>query len=672
MKYNLNPPRPKIKITDDMPEKFATRTFISVFNDKTSANRGEMTQSQVNSSLIPINAERPLTDSSLGPDLLSHSSCIDIVRNDTITLLGVVNFQMDTYFIYKQGSTGLIDIYEYSRFTTTADFTVHNKSNFKDIIKMGKIGETFEINDFPFIKSSIASYEPTSNSVGYGVNLRTISTIAKGVEEDGYIIDSEAFNKIAHLKSKVYTINLGSGGRDRAIKSVGDRLIPPVGTIVKSPVLLTVINKTKYNVLNETSQLSLEDETYFLHPNSMVTKIEVICNEPIDVPELEEYRQERLKSRREIYDILKKYPDEQLTSLAQSYKSNCRYSKYRLDNDFVNKPIIYITTVRLVFGGNGTKLSNLHGGKNTADTVLVSNLNIKNTLIVPKGMLVDEYGERIDMVKASTSDVKRNNMGALFERGLNAISLTLYRKIRDKELTPQQVYDFLQEHHKLLGRYADFEKLNLDVEATYEWLSNKRLRHILLPESHGISMKKMTEIVTNAEKMIGHRKLKCYIYGKEMTDVFEVGEIFNIVLRNDPEFANQTSSITEVDLRGYPVESDDGKRDGKSLFAVKPGKLSMLALRLLLNILPPEVMNEFINGQPITSILEYYNSVGIDLTFNDSNDEILLSDESDNSDTEEIPFEFNPTDEEIDPSLEIYDNGEDESEKEEDVADIVD
>ena len=287
-------------------------------------------------------------------------------------------------------------------------------------------------------------------------------------------------------------------------------------------------------------------------------------------------------------------------------------------------------------------------------------------------MLVDEYGERIDMVKASTSDVKRNNMGALFERGLNAISLTLYRKIRDKELTPQQVYDFLQEHHKLLGRYADFEKLNLDVEATYEWLSNKRLRHILLPESHGISMKKMTEIVTNAEKMIGHRKLKCYIYGKEMTDVFEVGEIFNIVLRNDPEFANQTSSITEVDLRGYPVESDDGKRDGKSLFAVKPGKLSMLALRLLLNILPPEVMNEFINGQPITSILEYYNSVGIDLTFNDSNDEILLSDESDNSDTEEIPFEFNPTDEEIDPSLEIYDNGEDESEKEEDVADIVD
>lgn len=672
MKYNLNPPRPKIKITDDMPEKFATRTFISVFNDKTSANRGEMTQSQVNSSLIPINAERPLTDSSLGPDLLSHSSCIDIVRNDTITLLGVVNFQMDTYFIYKQGSTGLIDIYEYSRFTTTADFTVHNKTNFKDIIKMGKIGETFEINDFPFIKSSIASYEPTSNSVGYGVNLRTISTIAKGVEEDGYIIDSEAFNKIAHLKSKVYTINLGSGGRDRAIKSVGDRLIPPVGTIVKSPVLLTVINKTKYNVLNETSQLSLEDETYFLHPNSMVTKIEVICNEPIDVPELEEYRQERLKSRREIYDILKKYPDEQLTSLAQSYKSNCRYSKYRLDNDFVNKPIIYITTVRLVFGGNGTKLSNLHGGKNTADTVLVSNLNIKNTLIVPKGMLVDEYGERIDMVKASTSDVKRNNMGALFERGLNAISLTLYRKIQDKELTPQQVYDFLQEHHKLLGRYADFEKLNLDVEATYEWLSNKRLRHILLPESHGISMKKMTEIVTNAEKMIGHRKLKCYIYGKEMTDVFEVGEIFNIVLRNDPEFANQTSSITEVDLRGYPVESDDGKRDGKSLFAVKPGKLSMLALRLLLNILPPEVMNEFINGQPITSILEYYNSVGIDLTFNDSNDEVLLSDESDNNDTEEIPFEFNPTDEEIDPSLEIYDNGEDESEKEEDVADIVD
>lgn len=672
MKYNLNPPRPKIKITDDMPEKFATRTFISVFNDKTSANRGEMTQSQVNSSLIPINAERPLTDSSLGPDLLSHSSCIDIVRNDTITLLGVVNFQMDTYFIYKQGSTGLIDIHEYSRFTTTADFTVHNKTNFKDIIKMGKIGETFEINEFPFIKSSIASYEPTSNSVGYGVNLRTISTIAKGVEEDGYIIDSEAFNKIAHLKSKVYTINLGSGGRDRAIKSVGDRLIPSVGTIVKSPVLLTVINKTKYNVLNETSQLSLEDETYFLHPNSMVTKIEVICNEPIDVPELEEYRQERLKSRREIYDILKNYPDEQLTSLAQSYKSNCRYSKYRLDNDFVNKPIIYITTVRLVFGGNGTKLSNLHGGKNTADTVLVSNLNIKNTLIVPKGMLVDEYGERIDMVKASTSDVKRNNMGALFERGLNAISLTLYRKIRDKELTPQQVYDFLKEHHKLLGRYADFEKLNLDVEATYEWLSNKRLRHILLPESHGITMKKMTEIVTNAEKMIGHRKLKCYIYGKEMTDVFEVGEIFNIVLRNDPEFANQTSSITEVDLRGYPVESDDGKRDGKSLFAVKPGKLSMLALRLLLNILPPEVMNEFINGQPITSILEYYNSVGIDLTFNDSNDEILLSDESDNSDTEEIPFEFNPIDEEIDPSLEIYDNGEDESEKEEDVADIVD
>lgn len=672
MKYNLNPPRPKIKITDDMPEKFATRTFISVFNDKTSANRGEMTQSQVNSSLIPINAERPLTDSSLGPDLLSHSSCIDIVRNDTITLLGVVNFQMDTYFIYKQGSTGLIDIYEYSRFTTTADFTVHNKTNFKDIIKMGKIGETFEINDFPFIKSSIASYEPTSNSVGYGVNLRTISTIAKGVEEDGYIIDSEAFNKIAHLKSKVYTINLGSGGRDRAIKSVGDRLIPPVGTIVKSPVLLTVINKTKYNVLNETSQLSLEDETYFLHPNSMVTKIEVICNEPIDVPELEEYRQERLKSRREIYDILKNYPDEQLTSLAQSYKSNCRYSKYRLDNDFVNKPIIYITTVRLVFGGNGTKLSNLHGGKNTADTVLVSNLNIKNTLIVPKGMLVDEYGERIDMVKASTSDVKRNNMGALFERGLNAISLTLYRKIQNKELSPQQVYDFLQEHHKLLGRYADFEKLNLDVEATYEWLSHKRLRHILLPESHGITMKKMTEIVTNAEKMIDHRKLKCYIYGKEMTDVFEVGEIFNIVLRNDPEFANQTSSITEVDLRGYPVESDDGKRDGKSLFAVKPGKLSMLALRLLLNILPPEVMNEFINGQPITSILEYYNSVGIDLTFNDSNDEVLLSDESDNNDTEEIPFEFNPIDEEIDPSLEIYDNGEDESEKEEDVADIVD
>lgn len=621
MKFNDYPKRTTIKITENMPEYYETRNFISVFCNKNAPSRKEMTQTQFNSCVIPHNAELPLCDSALSADLLTESSCIDIIKKGTITLIDRVDYQTESYFIYVDVD-GLIDVYKFDKFSTTSDFTVFNKTDFKYL----KPGETIEIDDFPFIKSALNSYEPISNSVGYGVNLRTISSIAKGVEEDGYIIDADAFRKFLIPKSKVFTINMGKGGKDKALKPIDGRLIPEIGKMIKRDVLITLINKTKYNVLGDTDQFSSEDENYYVHPNSFVTKIEVYCNEPIDVPELEKYRLEKLEMRRKIFEILNKYPDEKLTPIAQNYKSNFACSKFRFEKDFVNKPLIRITTCRLAFGGDGTKLTNMHGGKNTADRVIGGSTNI---YIAKPGLLRDEYGERIDMIKSSSSDIKRNNLGALFERALNAISLTLYRKIRDNALTSRQVKEFLDEHFRLLGRYAEFSKLDLDEEAIMEWLRHKRLKHRLLPCSSGITMDVISEILQNAKDKIGHRRLTVYFGKRQLTDKFEVGEIFNMVLRNDQEAGNQTTSIAEVDLRGYPIENDAKKRTGRSLFTDKPGKFSILALKNLLNSVSSDVVDELINRKDITSLEEYYNSVGIGLSFKDRySDDHIITDES--------------------------------------------
>ena len=630
--------REVIKIVNGMPERYSTKTLINAFIKHTSSGRKEMYSAQMLSMTIPRHAEVPLCDSALAPSILTKSSCVQVLRNTTVKILGRFKHNLDTAVFYEHN--GIIKMLEFHPYDYSRDWGVANVSDFinEDI----PLNEDIEIGDYPFRIEALDSYNPSTDTLGYGLNLRVITSVDRKNEEDGTYISDKVLKDFTCIKRRVIEVQLD----DVFVKGFGENVFPKVGEIINSDKLITLVKMSKYKTISSIGEPTIEDDTIVLAPGSFISKLDVISNSPIQNTELEEYRVSRLQHRREIYNFLRGLDSSKFDSMVSRVMDDYKYEIFREREMDYDKPMIRISLCRVDVPGIGSKFTTTAGGKFTVDGIF------------KHGDYLDDNGEAIDLILSASSIVKRENYSTpYFEKHINAINLHLHRCIKSGKLNKKDLYAIVRYMYEVAGedQLTCFLRLDLDEDDLYALYHDRVPKYIAMPESCNSNIKNFALIQDslihkNVERHDSIIKYK----GIPLTSKHEVGIIFVIKLLNDIEFGAQMSGMVEVDTRGYPLENSNTRLTGRSYWNVKPGKFSDLSLNLLVNLLKNEYVHILLNDNDNFSMNEYMNAIGAEFKLSSNRDMSMLS--GVNMDEED----FEEDDDDVEQYLEsIYDEDED-------------
>lgn len=597
--------REAITIKEGMPERYSTKTLIAAFNKNTSSGRKEMFAAQLASGTIPINAETPRCDSSLAPEVLTKSSCVQVLRNTVIKVLGRFKHQLDTTIFYEH--EGVVKVLNYHPYDYSRDWGVPNVSDLmsEDV----PIGEEIHIDDYPFRLEAIDSYNPDTETLGYGINVRVITSVDRRNEEDGTYMSKKTLKRFACIKRRVIEVNVD----DVFVKGFGDSVLPKIGEVISSTKLFSLIKASKYKTIGSIGADTLEDDIIVLAPGSFMTRVDVISNTPIMNAELERLRLERLEHRREVYSFLRGMDtDENFSTEVLRIMDDYKYEMFGDREIEYDKPILRINMCRLDVPGIGSKFTTTAGGKFTVDDVFED------------GDYVDEYGESIDCIISASSIVKRENYSTpYFEKHINAINLHLHRMCKDRRVSPENLYNIVQYMYGLCGSISlhDFNRQGLTHGELFMLYSKETPRFMDLPESARLTVREFALIQEKMESYgIGRFDHTIKYKGIPLTSKHEVGDVFLVKLLNDVEFGAQMSGLMELDSRGYPVENSNTRLTGRSFWGVKPGKFSDLALNVLVNLLKNEYVDVLLNENDNFAMNEYMNAIGAEFKLTSNRD----------------------------------------------------
>lgn len=601
--------REQVKIVKGMPEAYSTKTLINAFIKHTAASRKEMYSAQMLSMTIPRRAETPKSDSSLGPAILTKSSCVQVLRDTKIKILGRFKYDLDTTVFYEhEGVIKMLDFhpYDYSR-----DWGV---ANISDLINEDiPLNEEIEIGEYPFRIEAIDSYNPSTDTVGYGRNLRVITSIDRKNEEDGTYISDKVLKDFTCIKRRVIELKID----DVFVKGFGNSIFPKVGDIIKSDKLVTLVKASKYKTISSIGEATMEDDTLVLAPGSFISRLDVISNVPIQNEELEGYRLKRLNHRREIYEFLKRLDSSRFDSMVSRVMDDYKYETFRDREIDYDRPMIRISLCRVDVPGVGSKYTTTAGGKFTVDGIF------------RHGDYLDDRGEPIDLILSASSIVKRENYSTpYFEKHINAINLHLHRCVKEGRLSPEKLYDIVRSIYTIAGedQLRCFDRMCLTYDELFQLYASDVPKYIDMPESCVSDINMFANI---QRVLINHGVPRedsvIKFKGIPLTSKHEVGIIFVIKLLNDVEFGAQMSGLVEVDTRGYPLDNSNTRLTGRSYWNVKPGKFSDLALNLLVNLLKNEYVHVLLNEVDNFSMNEYMNAIGAEFMLTSNRDMSALS-----------------------------------------------
>lgn len=208
--------------------------------------------------------------------------------------------------------------------------------------------------------------------------------------------------------------------------------------------------------------------------------------------------------------------------------------------------------------------------------------------VYPDGYIKDEFGNNIDLVYPSTSISNRTILGLPYDHMLSGIAYFLYEKIQRNEITKSKLYEFVNKLMETLDVSPELQHANFTPDELWEYLSEDYLRIILMPYSNNLNLATMVKVKHLVEDYLGYRKLKIYRgYGDdkiEQTDLHEVGFMYIFRDLHDTYYGNSSISSVERNTKGFALDKDSSKRDGKSLFTKKACKYDVQLLNLMVNM----------------------------------------------------------------------------------------
>lgn len=242
------------------------------------------------------------------------------------------------------------------------------------------------------------------------------------------------------------------------------------------------------------------------------------------------------------------------------------------------------------------------------------------------GYIKDEFGNDIEMVFPATAIMNRTTLGILYDHTLSGISYFLHEKIRRNEVNKTQVFDFVSRLMKILEVDEEFNYANFNQDELWEYLQNDYLRITLMPYSNNLNLETMVKVKKLAEECIGYRKVKIYreINGEriEQTSLHEVGFMYTFRDLHDTYYGNSSISSVERNTKGFALEKDSSKRDGKSLFTKKACKYDVQLLNLMVNMATNADAHIIVNEEEETlyAIKETNEASGIKMVLGENDD----------------------------------------------------
>lgn len=594
--------RLKVEITEEMLETTQTQALAYAARGNDSSQRKDMALDQQMKLVVPIGAEYPYYQSSLMQDIMGRNSVIRR-RRGKITLLHHIKHQFMNFYIYKLN--GIINVLETDKFHTTNNFTSVLRTDL-DLLELNK---EYDIRDDEenFCLTYPDSYSPITDCVGLGKNMRSIITTNVDNASDSALVSERFCAEFTCLRQAEIKIEL----TEKRIISRYKNLFPDIGTVIQDDILFKIIQDTDDPIIlgqNPSIASGFEDEQIRVDSNSFLARVEVYSNVKCKDENLEKFRLELLDYRHKVYDTLSEYSDIEMSEEAKIYRENYKHDKFRINSQSTDYPYIKMTFYTIDIPDVGYKFSTQSGGKFTIQR------------IYRNGEFVDEYGRNIDCLYISQSLIARSTASPLYEVFHTGVMELLKYRIQNNEITPAKTYEFLSKYYDILGLKKEFEYIGMSKEDLYEFIKQGFPAVCYLPYTNNNDLQHASELYLLASKYIDYKRLSIYHIEDlgqklELTSKHEVGFIFYNRQKNDPREANSSTSISETNSKGYPVEKNASKKTGRSSYAKTSQKVDILTKEYMILQNTNSVNNAIFNTNVGGSYVVYETLLGMGINF---------------------------------------------------------
>ena len=594
--------RLKVEITEEMLETTQTQALAYAARGNDSSQRKDMALDQQMKLVVPIGAEYPYYQSSLMQDIMGKNSVIRR-RRGKITLLHHIKHQFMNFYIYKLN--GIINVLETDKFHTTNNFTSVLRTDL-DLLELNK---EYDIRDDEenFCLTYPDSYSPITDCVGLGKNMRSIITTNVDNASDSALVSERFCAEFTCLRQAEIKIEL----TEKRIISRYKNLFPDIGTVIQDDILFKIIQDTDDPIIlgqNPSIASGFEDEQIRVDSNSFLARVEVYSNVKCKDENLEKYRLELLDYRHKVYDALSEYSDVEMSEEAKIYRENYKHDKFRINSQSTDYPYIKMTFYTIDIPDVGYKFSTQSGGKFTIQR------------IYRNGEFVDEYGRNIDCLYISQSLIARSTASPIYEVFHTGVMELLKYRIQNNEITPAKTYEFLSKYYEILGLKKEFEYIGMSKEDLYEYIKQGFPAVCYLPYTNNNDLQHSSELYLLASKYIDYKRLTIYHIedlGQKiaLTSKHEVGFIFYNRQKNDPREANSSTSISETNSKGYPVEKNASKKTGRSSYAKTSQKVDILTKEYMILQNTNSVNNAIFNTNVGGSYVVYETLLGMGINF---------------------------------------------------------
>lgn len=605
--------RGELVIDKSACENYIARSCIYPFQGNTASQRRDLMNNFETALIIPTEVDIPIADSALTADAMKYCSCIRELRGEYVTLLAKFSYQLRTIYIYEHD--GIIKVYDDNNGTIINQRAVNNIYTDFDNINVGDTVNLADKNNDTFYLKYPSFFNPTNGLIGYGRNIRCKIDVELDNSQDSVAVSESFLDKFISRKTKVTSFTLSN----KEILSKYSNLLPKPGELIEDQFLCKIVQSD--NDLFKLAQSSSipsgeEDETIVLDQTSILTSIEVYCNNPIEDPVLESYRKSLLKFRLDVYYKLNELlrNGKKLDHIAYRYLENFGIDKFRTNHSLIEKPLVVlrVDSLNRPAGGMGYKFSNRYGGKYTVQRVYKD------------GFIKDEFGNNIDLVYGALGIINRMIPSALIEVWFTGFQDHIKRKLLNNETTITDCKRFYEFMYTKLEFGESFANLKLTDDEWYKLITELKVPIIFMPVSTHFKLGKLSLIRKLARELFEYDKVDIYINNKHCRQRSTVGYMYTVRLYQDPEVQTSAVGTPELDSRGLIKEDDDSKKKGLAIMKRKSSKLCVQTMHLTNNLVPDQVSFDWLcdeRDNVMKIVEEHGQAIGLGITLGDNNNE---------------------------------------------------
>ena len=196
----------------------------------------------------------------------------------------------------------------------------------------------------------------------------------------------------------------------------------------------------------------------------------------------------------------------------------------------------------------------------------------------------------------------------------------------DGNITPKKTYEFLHKYYTILDLEDEFLNIGMTEDDLFDFIKEGFPPVIYLPYTNQNNLPRHAQLALLAKKYVNYKRLTIYHIEDSgvkipLTSEHEVGFIWYNRQRNDPRETNSSTSISETNSKGYPVEKDASKKTGRSSYSKTAQKLDILTKEHMLiqicNSVNNAIFNYKVGGKHV--VPELLIGIGVKLCMDQDN-----------------------------------------------------